>query len=222
MLVYREQLHILLELKWPTVNCNSVPWALHTPLCSLCSWVHIGSLPNLVAPLVVEETEQVKIPPETEIARKPDSSKEEVENAREDGELPSLLAPPVSDIDVKRTPLKGSDYDHYKQLALISKSVASPMSKGKSLSFKENYEDVDLLMLDSGSDVDEQAIEPVAESVPTAGGAEIVDYSWVESGVQEYCLVLNRKTDNGDKNMKLQAKVGYVLCFFLFVLLLSY
>lgn len=206
-LALADQLHLLMELKWPTVTCDSVPWALHTPLCSLCSWVHIGSLPSLVASVTVSETEQVTIPPETEIAPKPDTSKEEVENAREDGELPSLVAPPISDIDVKRTPSKGSDYDHSKQLALISKSVASPISKGKSLSFKKNDEDADLMMLDSGSDLDEQATEPPTESVPTAGGAEIVDYSWVERGVQEYCLVLNRKTDIGDKNMKLQAKV---------------
>lgn len=207
-----------MELKWPTVTCNSVPWAVHAPLCTLCSWVHVGSLPSSVAPLTVGETEQVKIPPETEIAQKPDTSKEEVENAREDGELPSLVAPPISDIDVKRTSTKGSDYDHSKQLALISKSVASPISKGKSLSFKKNDEDVDLLMLDSGSDLDEQAIEPETESVPTAGGDEIVDYSWVERGVQEYCFVLNRKADVGDKNMKLEAKVGlyFVLSYFCF------
>lgn len=201
-----------MKLKWPAVTCNSVPWALHTPLCSLHSWSHMGSLPNLASSLTVTESDQVKIPPEIDMEGRTDTSKEEVENLREDGELPSLITVATVENDVKRTPSKGSDHQHSRRLALISKSVVSPISKGKSLSFRKNDEDLDL-MLDSGSELDEPVqIEQETESTPRMGGVEVVDYSWIDCGVQEYHLVLNRIMDIGDRNMKLKAQVDYI-CF---------
>lgn len=198
-----------MKLKWPAVTCKSVPWASHTPLCSLHSWSQVGTLTDLASSLTVTEADQVKVPPEVDVEGKTDTSKEEVEN-REDGELPALITAGPVESDTTRTPSKGSDNERSRRLALISKSVVSPISKGKSLSFRKNDEDLDL-MLDSGSELDEpEHVEQETETTPRIKGCEVVDYSWVECGVQEFHFVLNRIMEIGDKSMKLNAKVDCI------------
>ena len=48
-----------------------------------------------------------------------------------------LLSVPSVTNDAKLTPLKGSSLNHSKQLALISKSILSPVSKGKVTKFQK-------------------------------------------------------------------------------------
>ncbi|KAM7521007.1 hypothetical protein LguiB_019969 [Lonicera macranthoides] len=205
-LALAEQLDLLKKLYWPALTYKSVSWALHTPLCSLHSWSPVGPSPNQGSVLGTIDTEHVQAPPEIDMDERPDTSKEEVENIREDGELPLVPAATLGN-DVKLTPSKGSDLEHSRRLTLISKSVGSPISKGKSPSFKKLDDDLDLI-LDSDGELDKPLqVEPETESGRTIGGLEMVDNSWVDYGVQEYCLVLTRKVDNGERSTKLEAKI---------------
>nr|GEV84742.1 hypothetical protein [Tanacetum cinerariifolium] len=91
------------------------------------------------------------------MVNEPDTSKAEIENNKEDVELPSLnlVATIVKDIII--TPLKESGTEHSRRLALITKFVASPRSKGKSVklpSFRKHVDDLDLMLV-SDSEVDE-------------------------------------------------------------------
>lgn len=205
-MAYREQLDSLKKLYWPALTHKCVSWALHTPLCSLHSWSPVGPSPNQASVLATIDTEQVQAPPEIDMDERHDTSKEEVENIREDGELPLVPAATLGN-DVKLTPSKGSDLEHSRRLALISKSVSSPISKGRSPSFKKLDDYLDLMLDSDGELVEPSQVEPETESGPAIGGLEMVDNSWVDCGVQEYCLVLTRKVDNGERNMKLEAKV---------------
>lgn len=201
-----DQLDLLLKLKWPSLTCESVPWASHTPLCSLHGWSPIGLSPNHASSLPVVDVEQGQGPSDMDMDGRSGTSREEVENAREDGELPSLV--PVSAVvnDVKLTP-KGSDLEHSKRLSLISKSMVSPIGMAKSQSFRKNYEDSELL-LDSESDLDEPVqIDQETENTALIGRYEMVGNSWADYGVQEYSLVLTRTVDNNKTNMKLEAKI---------------
>ncbi|CAK9135320.1 unnamed protein product [Ilex paraguariensis] len=217
-LALAEQLDLLTKLRWPALTCESVPWASHTPLCSLHSWLPMGSAPSQALYLPVTDVEQVQGPADIDVDGVSGTSKEVIENAREDGELPTLIpvAPVVKDVkltpsevvnDVKLMPSKGYDLEHSRRLALISKSIVSPINRGKSLSFKKHDEDADLL-LDSESDVDEHAqINPETENADNSGGSEIGKRSWANCGVQEYCLVLTRKLDSDERIMHLEAKI---------------
>ncbi|GKV04626.1 hypothetical protein SLEP1_g16767 [Rubroshorea leprosula] len=96
--------------------------------------------------------------------------------------------------DGKLTTQKRSNPNHSKQLALITKSIVSPVGTGKSSSFKKHEDDSDL-MLETDSDVDEPAeIEAEAENAALAQHYEIAKKSGVDYGVQEFCLVLTRKS----------------------------
>jgi THO complex subunit 5 len=130
-----------------------------------------------------------------------------LESAREDGELPSLIAAASAVNDVKLPP-KVSTLEHSRQLSLMSKSIISPISKVKSQSFKKHDEDFDLL-LDTDSDLDELSqIEPEVETDASIKYNEMAEKSWVDYGVKEYTLVLIRKKDDGEKKVKLEAKVS--------------
>ncbi|RVW40517.1 THO complex subunit 5B [Vitis vinifera] len=97
--------------------------------------------------------------------------------------------------------------EHSRRLALISKSIVPPTNKIKSLSFKKHDDDSDLL-LDSDSDLDEPAqIEPEAENIASDGCYVMIENSWVDYGVREFCLVLTRKMDAYERNVKLEAKI---------------
>ncbi|KDP38329.1 hypothetical protein JCGZ_04254 [Jatropha curcas] len=197
-----EQLDSLLKLKWPSLNCESVPWALHTPLCNLHGWSVAGSQTNQASPVPVVDTDQVEEPMDVDVDRRTGTSKEESESAREDGELPSLVASVVNDIKV--TPSKISNLEHTRHLALISKSIISPVSKGKSLSFKKSDEDSDLL-LDNDSDKDE--LVPLEQEIENEACLKMAENLWVDYGVKEYSLVLTGKVDADERNVKLEAKI---------------
>ncbi|RVX00042.1 THO complex subunit 5B [Vitis vinifera] len=202
-----EQLDSLMKLKWPTVSCKSIPWALHTPLCNFNGWSSVGSSPNQASALSVTSKEQVQETLDINMDGKSGTPREEVESAREDGELPSLV--PVASVvnEAKLTPSRGSELEHSRRLALISKSIVPPTNKIKSLSFKKHDDDSDLL-LDSDSDLDEPAqIEPEAENIASDGCYVMIENSWVDYGVREFCLVLTRKMDAYERNVKLEAKI---------------
>lgn len=202
-----EQLDCLMKLKWPTVSCKSIPWALHTPLCNFNGWSSVGSSPNQASALSVTSKEQVQETLDIDMDGKSGTPREEVESAREDGELPSLV--PVASVvnEAKLTPSRGSELEHSRRLALISKSIVPPTNKIKSLSFKKHDDDSDLL-LDSDSDLDEPAqIEPEAENIASDGCYVMIENSWVDYGVREFCLVLTRKMDAYERNVKLEAKI---------------
>ena len=208
---YREHLDSLTKLKWPTVTCKSVPWALHTPLCNFNGWSSIGASPNQASALPFTSKEQVQETMEIDMNGKSGTPREELESAREDGELPSLI--PVASVvnEAKLTPPRESELEHSKRLALISKSIVPPTNKIKSQSFKKHDDDSELL-LDSDSDLDEPAqIEPEAENIASDGCYVMVDNSWVDCGVREFCLVLTRKMATNEKTVKLEAKVAYII-----------
>lgn len=133
----------------------------------------------------------------------------------EDGELPSLtpVAAVVNNINLL-TPHKGSDIEHSRRLSLITKSVVSPMSKGKSPSFKKHEEDLDLMVV-SDSELDESAqIEVETEKSPGVG--VMVDNSWIDCGIQDFRLLLTRKLASVGDEYKLEAKVDVLLCSSIF------
>lgn len=209
---YREQLDSLMKLKWPALSYESVPWALHKPLCNLLGCSPIGSPPNRASSLSVIDKEQIQEPINADLVGRSVASKEELESTREDGELPSLA--PVASVvsDIKLTP-KESNLDHSRELTLISKSIISPISKIKSLSFRKNDEDSDLL-LDIDGDMDEPSyVEPEEEYlVPFQ---DVAGNSWVDYGVREYSLVLTRNVGTDKRSMRLESKVS--LCCFVLI-----
>ncbi|XP_049390105.1 THO complex subunit 5B-like [Solanum stenotomum] len=199
-----EQFDSLTNLNWPALAGRRVPWASHDPRCSLHAWFPLGSSPSQVSSSTLTETEQVQHPTEVVVDGKSASSKEEVESMREDGELPSLV-PATSINDTNVTPIKRTDFDHSTKLAFISKSTSSPITKGKSPSFKKYGDDTDLI-LESDSEMDD-IVQIEQDSNNTPGSAGVSDKSWVDCKVQEYCLVLTRKMDNDERKMKLESKI---------------
>lgn len=199
-----EQFDSLMKLNWPALASRRVPWASHDPRCILHAWFPVGSSPSQVSSLALTETEQVQHPTEVVVDGNPASSKEEVESTREDGELPSLV-PATSVNDINVTPIKRTDFDHSAKLAFISKSTSSPITKGKSPSFKKYGDDTDLILESDGEMDDIVQIEQDSHNSP--GSAGVSDVSWVDFKVQEYCLVLTRKMDNEERKMKLEAKI---------------
>ncbi|XP_027094181.2 THO complex subunit 5B-like [Coffea arabica] len=205
-LALAEQLDSLVKSKWPALTCGSVPWASHSPQCSLHDWSLIGSSPNHTPSLPVSDVEQVQ-GPDAEIGGKSGVSNRVVENLQEDGELPSLMSITAVINDVKLTPSKDSDLDLPRRLPLISKSILSPANKGKSPSFKRHDEDIDLI-LDSESELDEPAVvEPETDNAPVSRAIDMVESSWADCGIQVYRLTLLRTLNNGQKNFKLEAKI---------------
>ncbi|XP_057974037.1 THO complex subunit 5A isoform X2 [Malania oleifera] len=200
-----EQLDSLMKLKWPSLTCESVPWALHTPLCNLHCWSSVGPQPNEVLSLPVAETEQIQDPLDIDNGRL-GASKEEVESAREDGELISLVPAAAAVNDVKLPPSKGSELEHSRHLALISKIMMPPVSKTKSLSFRKYGEDSDF-MLDVESDQDEPVRSETEIGNTAVGCYGLVEKSWVDYGVREFCLVLTRRMEAKERNVMLEAKI---------------
>ncbi|GAV89829.1 FimP domain-containing protein [Cephalotus follicularis] len=202
-----EQLDSLTKLKWPSLNCETVPWALHTPSCNLQGWSLVRPPHNEASSLPITDTENIQEPIEVDMDGRSGTSKVELESAREDGELPSLVLVASDISDVKLTTSKGSNLEHSRQLALISKSAISPINKGKSPSSKKYDDDLDLLV-DADSDPDESAqIEPEAENATSNQYHEKAEKLWVNYGVKEFCLVLSRKMDADGRNIKLEAKI---------------
>lgn len=219
-MAYREQLDSLMKRKWPTLNCEGVPWALHSPLCNLHSWSIVGRPPERTYSLPATDTEQAQDHLDVNMDGRSGTSKEDLESAREDGELPSLVQAASVGNDVKLTHSKGSNLDHSRQLALISKSIISPVGKARSQSFKKHDDDSDLL-LDIDSELDEPAqIETEVDNAASIQYYETNEKSWVDCGVKEFTLVLNRTMDANEKIVKLEAKVCRLFFFSCILLIL--
>ncbi|KAG9129537.1 hypothetical protein Leryth_025088 [Lithospermum erythrorhizon] len=203
-LALMEQLDSVMKLKWPGVTCKSVPWASHSPKCSLISCKPVSGSPSQALP--VPNTEQV---PATLAIDKGEKSslRLEIGTNREDGELPYLNPVGSATSDAVITPTKNMDLEHSMRMSLISKNVISPMTMGKSPSFRKHEDDVDLI-LDSDSELDEPAKDEL-ETEDVLGGGEfnLCDRAWINVGVREYCLVLTRKSDNDDKTMNMEALI---------------
>ncbi|WCJ35426.1 THO complex subunit 5 [Euphorbia peplus] len=200
-----EQLGSLMKLQWPSLNCENVPWALHSPLCNLHGWSSARPSANQTSSM--PDTDKVLELMDVDVEKGSSISKEELEGSREDGELPSLVAS-VSN-NVKLNFSRSSSVEHTKQLALISKSVISPspMSKTKSINFKKHDEDSDFL-LDTDSDQDDLAsFETEEENEASARQHKMDEKMWVDYGAKEYLLVLTRNMDAEGRNAKLEAKI---------------
>ncbi|KAL0314857.1 UNVERIFIED_CONTAM: THO complex subunitB [Sesamum angustifolium] len=205
-LALAELLDLLRKLTWPTFTCESVPWASYTPQCNLHGWLSMTSAGNSTTSLPLVDAEQSQAPTSINADRNSGRSKE-METMTEDGELPSLVPVANGVNDVGLTPTKGSELENSRRLSLISKSIMSPINKGKSPSFKKPEEDVDL-MLESDNELDEPVkVEETSDSASPLGELAFVDNSWADCGVQEYSLVLTRRLDNDDRIMKLEAKI---------------
>ncbi|KAK4481513.1 hypothetical protein RD792_012414 [Penstemon davidsonii] len=198
----------LMKLKWPTLNCESVPWVSHTPHCNLHGW--LASAGKDTTSLPINEVEQGRGPASTDADRNSGMAKEELEATTEDGELPYLVPVANGVNDVKLTPSKGTELEHSRRLSLMSKSIISPMSKGKSPSFKKQEEDIDLI-LESDNELEEPVqVEETPDDALALRRLTVVDNSWADLGVQEYSLVLIRKLDNNERNVKLEAKIKII------------
>nr|GEX81965.1 hypothetical protein [Tanacetum cinerariifolium] len=196
----REQIDSLAKFKWTALNCKTIPWFSHDRLRNLQSWI---VMPSHKATTSIEEN--IQAPQEVEMANEPHTSKVEIENIKEDVELPSLNLAATIVKDIIITPLKESRIDHSRRLALITKFVASPRSKRKSVklpSFRKHVDDLDLMLI-SDSKVDEPT-----ETDEATGSEEIkvVDNSWITCGIREYNLLLTRKVNSGYGHMNLEAK----------------
>ena len=183
--------------------------------------------------MVVEESSQLPAPP-----RKPENSphdmlkeskasveeivanilfikKENKPKSELREHVTQLLSVPSVTNDAKLTPLKGSSLNHSKQLALISKSILSPVSKGKLPSFKKHDDDSDF-MLETDSDLDEPTETETENSISTQC-YEIAEKSWVDYGIKEFILLLTRKMDTSGRDMKLEAKVSIITFHFFYL-----
>ncbi|XP_012838725.1 PREDICTED: THO complex subunit 5A isoform X1 [Erythranthe guttata] len=207
-LALAELIDSLRNLKWPTVTCESVPWTSHAPRSKLHGWLYMSSALNSTAHLPVAELERGQASANSDTDRKIGVSKEEMETTKEDGELPSLISAATGVNDVKLTSTQGSELEHTpRRTSLISKSIISPITKGKSPSFRRQEDDIDL-MFESESEIDEPVtVGETSDNTSPFGGLAVIDNSWSDCGTQEYCLVLIRKLDNDERNMKLEAKI---------------
>ncbi|KAL8518376.1 hypothetical protein ACS0TY_009673 [Phlomoides rotata] len=196
----------LRSLKWPTVTCESVPWATHTPRCKLHGWLSMTSTRNRTTSLPVGDVEQGRDDSAgVDAHTKTGMSKEEMETTKEDGELPSLVPVAAGVSDANLTPYKGSDLEHLGRLSLASMSIMSPLTpKGKSPGLKKQEDDIDL-MLESDNELD----EPVQadEQSDNLEGPSVVKNLWADYGIQEYTLVLTQKLAYDERIMKLEAKI---------------
>lgn len=215
--LYREQLDLLKKHELPAVNCADAPWAFHKVLCALDSWLLIQSSASKSCSLTPNSVEQVPEPMEIDGDGRSISGKEDLEGIREDGELPSLVTAAASITSSNHTPSKASNLARSRQLALMTKNLDSPVSKGKSPSFKKYEDDLDLV-LDDDSEVDEPA--GTTEAHVEALCLEKADNSWVDYGAREFALVFSRKTDGG-KLLKLEATVTSKNAIFPYILFFS-
>ncbi|XP_031391143.1 THO complex subunit 5A [Punica granatum] len=198
-----EQLDSLEKLKWPALSYKSVPWASQSPSCNLHSWSLVGYSHNQNLPMPAVEMEQLREPTEAGAYGSTDNTKDQLESVTEDGELPSLALVASVAKDVKLTPW-GPSFGNSKQLRLMSKSI-SPITKAKSLSFKKQDDELEIL-LEADSDIDEPAVteQEVASAVQVR---KLAEDAWVEYGAREYRLILTRKLRTDERDVKLEAKI---------------
>lgn len=210
----REQLDSLEKLKWPVLTCDEVPWVSHKPSCCLQGWSLVGYSTKQASSLTTMEKEKVQDPVDVDMVGKSGISREEIDSAREDGELPALVSstPILNNTEV--TSLRTPNLEHSKQLTLISKSITPQTNYSRMLSFNKHDEDYEL-MIDVDSDRDDPVqAELAADDVASVPSNDITRKKWIDYGSKEYCLILTRNTEQPAKNLKLQAKVMFF--FFLY------
>lgn len=206
LFAYREQLDSLMKLRWPLLAYGDIPWALHDPLCNLQNWSSSELIPDSssFSAVVVGQVAHVI---DLDLDQRSVTSWE-VESAREDGELPTVLPAANLPDDSKVTMAKGSSehVEHSRSLALITKSV-TPSKKVKSRMLRKSEDDLEF-MLDSDSDIVEQTcIDQEIENV------RVVGKPWEDHAAKEFTLVLTRTYEN-ERIAKLNAKVHSFLCPF--------
>ncbi|KAH6823157.1 THO complex [Perilla frutescens var. hirtella] len=200
-LALAELLDSLGNLKWPTLTCESVPWASHMPRCKLHGWSSMTSAGNSSGSLPVGDVEQGQDSTNVDAPIKTGASKEDMETIKEDGELPSLVSAATGANDAKLTPSEGSEFEfeHSGRLSIISPLT----NKGKSPSFKRQEDDIDL-MLESENEDEPVQLEEHSDNVSRPA---VIDNAWIDYGIKEYTLVLVQKLNNDDRIMKLKAKI---------------
>lgn len=205
----REQLDSLEKLKWPVLTCDDVPWVSHKPSCCLQGWSLVGYPISQASSLTTMEKEKVQDPVDVDMLGKSGISREEIDGAREDGELPALVSSTSVLNNAQLTPLRIPNLEHSKQLTLISKSITPQTNYSRMLSFNKHDEDYEL-MLDVDSDQDEP-VQPelAADEIASIPSSDMARRTWMDYGSKEYCLVMTRDTDSPAKNLKLQAKVTF-------------
>lgn len=200
-LALAEQLDLLASLKWPPLNCESVPWALLKHRCSLHRWSLVRSSANYSSSLARADMKKGNDSSDVSVPGKAALCKDDVGVVPEDGELPSLIPVAAVAADYKSTVLKPeSDLDHSKLIALISKSIIPPAKTARSHSFGRHDDDSDLC-LDGESEADD-----ISKS---EGEVEVIATerrSWVDYGSQDFNLSLIR-TDSGETSIELEAKI---------------
>ncbi|CAN6478618.1 unnamed protein product [Victoria cruziana] len=197
-----EHLDSLQKLKWPELKYKNIPWALHNPLCHLESWSPVGDTTELLPSVSADEAEASK-PMGLGGVAVPELLKDEVESAREDGELPSLmqLTIPIN------PPLKGSVDEHSRTLNLISKSITPKRTSNGHMSWKQKENDLHSeLGFASGSEDDEPLYDELETEVAVTNSSLIRKSFWKDYGAKDFLLVL-KSTANDEKNVYLEAKV---------------
>lgn len=211
----REQLGSLEKLKWPVLTGDDVPWVSHKHSCCLRGWslVVVGYPSSQASCLTTMEKEKVQDPVD-DVLGKSGISREEIDGAREDGELPALVSSTSVLNNAQLTPLRTPNLEHSKQLTLISKSITPQTNYSRMLSFNKHDDDYEL-MLDVDSDQDDQ-VQPklAADDVDFIPSHDMTRKTWMDYASKEYCLVMTRSTDSPAKNLKLQAKVTFRLKIF--------
>ncbi|XP_057765658.1 THO complex subunit 5B isoform X1 [Salvia miltiorrhiza] len=206
-LALAELLDSLGNLKWPTLTCESVPWASHTPRCKLHGWSFLTSAGNSSGSVPVGDAEQGQDSKNVDAHIKTGVSREDIETIKEDGELPSLVPVATGVNDAKSTASGGSEFEHSGRLSLISASLMSPLTnKGKSPIYKRQEDDIDL-MLESENEDEPVQLEEQYDNVSRWEGPAVIDNAWADYGVKGYTLGLAQKLDNDDRIMILKAKI---------------
>ncbi|KAL9248789.1 THO complex subunit 5B-like protein [Drosera capensis] len=202
-----EQLDQLRKLKWPSLTCESIPWASHKPLCTLQSWSALGSSSEVGMPLLETNANQAQYSSVINVmdARR-DATKEIPGFVGEDGELPALLPTPAATDNNKVTLREGSDREHSRGLAMMSKITVSPYKVAKTQSFRIQDEDSELMLMDSESDHEESG-KTELEAVSAADIDSMDAKSWVDYKVEEFRLVLASKMSENGNDVKLEARV---------------
>lgn len=178
---------------------DNVPWAKHTPSCTLQHWSLAGLL--LDSSSVAERSANSV---GRDLERRSLTPWDETEGTREDGELLVAPAAAILSEDPIKTPSNGfSELDHSRGLALITKSI-TPTKKVKSQNFSKHDDDSEL-MLDSESDEEAQTcLDSDTEDVNMT-----TEKPWKDHAVREFNLVLSSKYRN-DSVIKLEAKVTFL------------
>ncbi|KAH7655597.1 THO complex subunit 5 protein [Dioscorea alata] len=193
-----EQLSVLRKLKWPFISYKNVPWALHTPFCTLHQWSLAGISDGSSSGVAVE---QIIDPAGSDMDRRSAASWDEVEGAREDGELPLAVTVASSAEKPKTTSSSGfSDLEHSRSFSLLAKNLTPKKIKSQHLLVHKDEDDLEL-MIDSESDVEEQVFDQETEILRT-----VSEKPWEDFAAREFLLVLTRK-DKTEQIVMLEAKV---------------